>query len=83
MDSYIDRIKGAFKLTNFINLNVEKEEVKEETTESTSKKKLTPKEKATKENKPWFTVIEVEIDPDNPPLIIIFSSFGSTAILEK
>ena len=43
-NSYIDRIKGAFKLTNFINLNVEKEEfleTKEETTESTSKKKLT------------------------------------------
>ena len=68
-NSYIDRIKGAFKLTNFINLNVEKEEfleTKEETTESTSKKKLTPKEKATKEGEPWFTVVEVEIDPDNP-----------------
>ena len=65
-NSYIDRIKGAFKLTNFINLNVEKEEGKEETTESTSKKKLTPKEKATKAGEPWFTVIDVEIDPDNP-----------------
>ena len=67
MDSYFNRIKGAFKLTNFINLNVEKEEVvEEETTESTSKKKLTPKEKATKEGEPWFTVIEMTIDPDNP-----------------
>ena len=68
MDSYIDRVKGVFKLKNYINLDVEKEEVKEEeeTTESASKKKLTPKEKATKAGEPWFTVIDVEIDPDNP-----------------
>jgi hypothetical protein len=30
------------------------------------KTKLTPKEQATKDGEPWFTVIDVEIDADNP-----------------
>ena len=30
------------------------------------KTKLTPKEQANKNEEPWFTVIGVEVDPDNP-----------------
>ena len=35
-------------------------------TPAPKKVKLTPKEQATKDGEPWFTVIGVEIDPDNP-----------------
>jgi hypothetical protein len=36
-------------------------------TESAPKKtKLTPKEQATKDGEPWFTVVDIEIDEDNP-----------------
>ena len=30
------------------------------------KAKLTPKEQATKNEEPWFTIVDVEIDVDNP-----------------
>ena len=36
-------------------------------TESAPKKtKLTPKDQATKNEEPWFTIVDVEIDNDNP-----------------
>ena len=39
----------------------------ESKTESAPKKaKLTPKEQATKKEEPWFTIVDVEIDSDNP-----------------
>ena len=31
-----------------------------------SKKQLTPKQKATKKGEPWFTIVDIEIDNDNP-----------------
>ena len=41
-------------------------------TESAPKKtKLTPKEQATKNEEPWFTVIDVEIDSDNPRNVLL------------
>ena len=41
--------------------------VKDTVAESSPKKpKLTPKELATKNKEPWFTIVDVEIDNDNP-----------------
>ena len=33
---------------------------------ASKKAKLTPKEQATKNEEPWFTIVNVEIDNDNP-----------------
>ena len=40
--------------------------VKDAEAPAPKKTKLTPKEQATKNEEPWFTVIDVEIDSDNP-----------------
>lgn len=46
----LDNIKKIFK---------KKDEIK-------TRKKLTPKEQATKNGEPWVEVLSVEIDPENP-----------------
>ena len=33
---------------------------------ASKKAKLSPKEQATKDKEPWFTIVDVEIDKDNP-----------------
>jgi hypothetical protein len=46
---------------------IRKSTKQEPKTESAPKKaKLTPKELATKKEEPWFTIVDVEIDNDNP-----------------
>lgn len=49
----IKKIKDAFKAP-------------EPEPQTKSKKQLTPKEKATKKGEPWFTIVDIEIDNDNP-----------------
>ena len=49
----IKKIKDAFKAP-------------EPEPQTKSKKQLTPKQKATKKGEPWFTIVDIEIDNDNP-----------------
>ena len=49
----IKKIKDAFKAP-------------EPEPQTKSKKQLTPKQKATKKGEPWFTIVDVEIDSENP-----------------
>ena len=49
----IKKIKDAFKAP-------------EPQPQTKSKKQLTPKQKATKKGEPWFTIVDIEIDNDNP-----------------
>jgi len=48
------------KLKNVFGSEPEPEPVKE------PKKRMTPKEKATKKGEPWFTIVDVEINTENP-----------------
>ena len=48
------------KLKNVFGSEPEPEPVKE------PKKRMTPKEKATKKGEPWFTIVDVEINSENP-----------------
>lgn len=48
------------KLKNVFGSESEPEPVKE------PKKRMTPKEKATKKGEPWFTIVDVEINSENP-----------------
>jgi hypothetical protein len=54
--SVFDKIKDMFGSET----EVVSEPVKE------TKKRLTPKQKATKKGEPWFTIVDVEIDSENP-----------------
>tara|TARA_B100000809_G_scaffold260867_1_gene308600 strand:+ start:817 stop:1227 length:411 start_codon:yes stop_codon:yes gene_type:complete len=62
-----EKFTDIFRMSNFIPINAnEEEELAFDTEKSEKKEKLTPKEKATKKGEPWFTVVNVDIDTDNP-----------------
>ena len=62
-----EKFTDIFRMSNFIPINAnDEEELASDSEKSEKKEKLTPKEKATKKGEPWFTVIDVELDPDNP-----------------